>query len=159
MYCHGHKRKRWIAFECDDGWFDLIDNLSYCITNHIRSSRALTASSIRFNRALKKASEGDPSWMRHYLKNFSEDAVNRYLMEQLDGPLQFREVGKPCHKVKVAQVKEKFGSLRFYINGADDTIFGMISLAETMSTRTCEVCGDKGKIKAGGWIKTLCDKH
>jgi hypothetical protein len=25
--------------------------------------------------------------------------------------------------------------------------------------RTCEVCGQPGKRREGGWIKTLCDEH
>ena len=62
--------------------------------------------------------------------------------------------------VKVVQVKEKFGGLRFYINGGNEKIYGMISLAEQLSTITCEVCGSKGKLREDrAWLRTLCDEH
>lgn len=59
----------------------------------------------------------------------------------------------------IQQVKEKFGSLRFYVDREDSEISAMISLAEEMSSRTCEVCGCPGTTRPGRWIKTLCDKH
>ena len=61
--------------------------------------------------------------------------------------------------VTVDQVKEKFGALRFYVTGSDYMIDGMICMAEYMSSRICEECGDKGHLRYGGWIKTACDKH
>ena len=48
-------------------------------------------------------------------------------------------------QVTLDQVKEKFGSLRFYITGGDDYIRGMVTMAETMSGVTCEVCGNIGE--------------
>jgi len=59
----------------------------------------------------------------------------------------------------VAQVKEKFGGLRFYIDGSNDDYQARIQQAEKLSEETCEICGGKGKRRAGGWIQTLCDKH
>lgn len=60
-------------------------------------------------------------------------------------------------QVEAVQVKEKFGQLRFYINGADDYVHGMISLAETMSYATCEMCGSTTDIMhTSGWVKTIC---
>ena len=61
--------------------------------------------------------------------------------------------------VYIAQIKEKFGGLRFYVDGADETVHMLISFAEGISFSTCEVCGDKGKERREGWIKVLCDKH
>ena len=62
-------------------------------------------------------------------------------------------------QVTVDQCKEKFGTLRFYYEGGDEYINGLVSMAESMSEVTCEVCGNPGKRRAGGWIKTLCDPH
>ena len=31
--------------------------------------------------------------------------------------------------------------------------------AEDLSCKTCEDCGQPGKSRQGGWIKTLCDEH
>jgi len=54
---------------------------------------------------------------------------------------------------------EKFGGLRFYYDGGDEQIHGMVRMAESWAARTCETCGDPGKSRNGGWIRTLCDKH
>lgn len=62
-------------------------------------------------------------------------------------------------QVVVDQCKEKFGTLRFYYEGGDEYIKGLVSMAESLSEVTCEVCGNPGKRRAGGWIKTLCDHH
>ncbi len=59
----------------------------------------------------------------------------------------------------VQQIKEKFGTLRFYLDRQDDEIHAMIMLAEEMSSRICEVCGCPGTIRPGSWVKTYCDKH
>lgn len=60
---------------------------------------------------------------------------------------------------EICQVKEKFGGLRFYINDAPREVFDIISKYEDMSYKTCEVCGQPGIQRPGGWIETLCDKH
>jgi len=63
--------------------------------------------------------------------------------------------------IKVAQIKEKFGTLRFYVWSATDEIFDMINTAEQRSGCVCERCGiedETVKTRNGGWIYTLCDK-
>ncbi len=62
-------------------------------------------------------------------------------------------------QVVAEQVKEKFGTLRFYYHGGDDIIDGMVSMAESMSAVTCEECGKPGYQSIGGWIVTLCKEH
>jgi len=59
-------------------------------------------------------------------------------------------------QVVVQQVKEKFGTLRFYYTGGDEYIAGLVSMAESMSACTCESCGILGKQTGGGWIRTIC---
>lgn len=59
-------------------------------------------------------------------------------------------------QVVAAQVKEKFGGLRFYADGADDEVRGMIQMAEAISYRICEECGSPGRPSKEGWIRTLC---
>lgn len=59
----------------------------------------------------------------------------------------------------VHQTKEKFGGLRVYIGTGSDVLWDRIDEAEDESLRTCEVCGELGKIRNGGWLKTLCDLH
>ena len=62
-------------------------------------------------------------------------------------------------QVTVAQIKEKFGGLRFYYDGGDDTIDGMVRMAESWASVSCEECGAPGVQRPGGWVKTLCDQH
>ena len=61
---------------------------------------------------------------------------------------------------QVCQVKEKFGGLRFYINGGSDDIFKRITKAENDSYEICEVTGKSGKLRTDlGWYVTLCDEE
>lgn len=62
-------------------------------------------------------------------------------------------------QVVVAQIKEKFGGLRFYYDGGDEYISGLVSMAESWADVVCEECGGIGKRRNGGWIRTLCDRH
>lgn len=62
--------------------------------------------------------------------------------------------------VQVAQVKEKFGTLRFYVYGADPDLQHRIAVAEEKSAHICELCGEEGALKnIGSWLKTLCPTH
>ena len=64
-----------------------------------------------------------------------------------------------CPQVVVMQVKEKFGGLRFYYEGGDEYIHGLVSMAESWADIACETCGGIGKRRGGGWVRTLCDVH
>jgi hypothetical protein len=68
----------------------------------------------------------------------------------------FRTVPESIPQVTLDQVKEKFGTLRFYYTGGDDYISGMVSLAESMTGVTCEECGNGGERRGGGWVHTYC---
>jgi len=57
------------------------------------------------------------------------------------------------------QVKEKYGTLRFYYYGGDNYIDGVVAMAEFLSGVTCETCGAPGKTRGSGWVRTLCDEH
>ena len=60
-------------------------------------------------------------------------------------------------QVVAAQVKEKMGELRFYVDGGDATTQGMIQMAEAMSSRICELCGNPARDNKGsGWLHTTC---
>lgn len=61
--------------------------------------------------------------------------------------------------ITITQIKEKFGGLRFYVDGCSNTAWKLIEEAEELSETTCEVCGEPGKSRGGGWISVLCDKH
>lgn len=62
-------------------------------------------------------------------------------------------------RFEVVQVKEKLGTLRFYVSHHSDAINERITEAQKESSRTCEVCGQPGRTRSGGWVQTLCDEH
>lgn len=59
----------------------------------------------------------------------------------------------------IAQVKEKFGTLRYYTGPMTDQGYIYIAEAENLSAITCEECGRPGKLRdeKNRWIRTLCD--
>ncbi len=60
---------------------------------------------------------------------------------------------------RLAQVKEKFGGLRFYVDDASDEVHAAIDRAERRSYRTCEVCGARGRLMGDGALGTRCVAH
>jgi hypothetical protein len=63
---------------------------------------------------------------------------------------------------KAVQIKEKFGSLRFYTDAIQgervyiEAVYASISMAERLSRRTCECCG-RPSYPSGEWrIKNFC---
>ena len=74
-------------------------------------------------------------------------------------PEAMREVPEIIPQVTLDQVKEKFGTLRFYYSGGDEYISGLVSMAESMSGVTCEECGSPGETKGQGGLVTLCETH
>jgi hypothetical protein len=84
------------------------------------------------------------------------------ILDQLMGNIQHHIDWKNRKEEVVAQVtldqvKEKFGTLRFYYSGGDDAIDGMVRMAESMSGVTCEECSAPAKTHGPGWIRTICE--
>ena len=69
-----------------------------------------------------------------------------------------------CEKIKdykdveFFQIKEKFGELRMYTGAVTDKVHDIIEEACEQSVTVCEACGKPGKIRGGGWVRTLCDE-
>lgn len=85
----------------------------------------------------------------------------------------------PC--MRVAQVKEKYGGLRLYWDHNEEhcthtkwvsvderepdpdghfrRLMGVTDGLDHASNFMCESCGQYGRARRGGWIKTLCDDH
>jgi hypothetical protein len=55
------------------------------------------------------------------------------------------------------QVKEKYGSLRFYMSSATDEIYDLITDSEDLSGQICENCGEIGEMRGPKWFNVLCD--
>lgn len=78
------------------------------------------------------------------------------LCESIQSYIDHNEKG---YQLEATQVKEKYGTLRFYTNGKPDIIHGMIWLAEHLSGYICEECGSmEGVTQTTGWIVSLCPK-
>lgn len=70
------------------------------------------------------------------------------------------EMKKFGYKCCASQVKEKFGTLRFYMAMSDPEMDALIREAEKESAKTCEVCGKPGTFSAPGtWLEVRCKEH
>lgn len=58
-----------------------------------------------------------------------------------------------------SQIKEKYGTLRFYLTCGSDEMFKIVDEAERASQYICEECGKPGKLSGPGWLKTVCEEH
>lgn len=73
------------------------------------------------------------------------------------------QAANPPENFCVVQVKEKFGTLRFYVDNSNKEIDDLIHEAEMKSSSICEYCGSTEKIetradKGKYWIRTLCSE-
>ena len=74
---------------------------------------------------------------------------------------------KKC-PIIATQVKEKFGTLRFYSQWLGSVpaaclqdINDLICAAMKASEKTCEICGSRGSLMCNqyGWFRTVCKEH
>ncbi len=79
------------------------------------------------------------------------------LLDELSVKLEVINNSSDNPKAIATQVKEKFGGLRFYVESGTDEIYALIDEAESASRHTCEECGEKGILRQGVWMRTLCD--
>jgi hypothetical protein len=150
------------GFECGDGWYNIVDVLCGNIQHHVDQKRKDRARVLKFNRALKRALAGNTRPLQMHFTFGNKTKPDEWAIEYSNKAIaqaEFKEVPPHMPYVTASQVKEKFGGLRFYTNGYTDGISAMISMAESMSYRTCEVCGNPGRSNNHGWISTLCDTH
>lgn len=148
------------GFECDDGWFQLLDTMCSLIQNYTDWHNKQRCNAMRYNRALSKALKGDTLPLTKYFS--LKGKVTPWVETQVENSIKnkkLRHVPEKCHQVIVVQVKEKYGTLRFYYDGGDDYVRGVVAMAESISAHTCEVCGNPGTSNHNGWITVRCDEH
>lgn len=58
---------------------------------------------------------------------------------------------------RASQVKEKYGTLRFYMTSQTEAMDEEIRQAEEESATTCMRCGKAGLCNDSGWITCLCE--
>jgi hypothetical protein len=149
---HGDMKKTCMVWgmDCNNGWYWLIDNLCDSIQSYIDNNskrKRIKNSVVRFFiEVLWKLRKW--SFLRKKLSyEFIKGIEDRFEKEEYE----------TIPQVIATQVKEKFGGLRFYYNGGDEKIDGMVWLAEHMSYQICEECGTTENLgQTKGWIKTLC---
>ena len=82
-----------------------------------------------------------------------------WLIDNLCDSLQGYINANKKPQIVAAQVKEKYGGLRFYTNGETEMMGGMIWLAEHQSYGICEECGSTNNVsqfKESWVIYTRC---
>jgi hypothetical protein len=57
---------------------------------------------------------------------------------------------------KLMQIKEKFGTLRWYADYGSEATHRLETEAEIESAKTCEQCGKPGELSGKNWVSTLC---
>lgn len=149
------------GFEISDGWFHIIDNACKLIQSHIDWRNKEREKNIMFNEAVVKAQSGDLEDLYKALHIDKPNDMTDWQRQRFDEALAGgkREVSEAVPQFVAEQIKEKFGTLRFYYRGGDEYTNGVASMAEAMSGCTCEVCGKPGTTGGKGWIKTSCEEH
>jgi hypothetical protein len=144
------------GFECGDGWFNILDQLMGNIQHHIDWKEKQRNGAIKYNEMATQAKAGNFELFEEDMKALpNNEYKEKRLAEIVAG--DFRQVPESIPQVTLDQVKEKFGTLRFYYSGGDDIIDGMVRMAESMTGVTCESCGNVGETRGGGWIHTYCE--
>lgn len=164
-------RGAWVG---ERGWYYIIDNLCGLIQAQVDRSRQVRARALLQNRAMKTALAGDDTSLRMlvgHVKTRPEQAEYRALdtkwaswvdtaVEKMIARARAQGVPDPVpdaiEQVVVTEIKEKFGSMRFYYTGGDSVIEGLVAMAEAMSSTTCSNCGAVGRIGGSGWLSCRC---
>lgn len=73
-------------------------------------------------------------------------------------------LGADGGRFQLISIGEKYGCLRIHWEGslgpaAAAKVEEAVDLAEARSTTTCETCGRRGALRAGGWLVVRCGDH
>ena len=88
------------------------------------------------------------------------DGWRPLVVELLDKIQKIVDNNPEYSELRVLQIKEKYASLRVYLNYYFEEIEKLIDEYEEKSTHICEVCGEVGEAyDINHWYIVLCDKH
>lgn len=146
--------KHYGGFAIGEGWYPIIEALVGQIDHYTKWKRNTRAYDLRLDRARDR---GRDAVLKFICKGREPRDWDEERADEIMAVPQ--RITECVPWINVAQIKEKFGGLRFYYDGGDEHISGMVTMAESWAHRTCEQCGNKGKQRDGGWIRTLCDEH
>ena len=127
------------TFSCEDGWFNIIYQICKNVESHIQYITNQNVQNMKMKAEIESGKTVADYWKKRYDNN------------------ELVEVEVPSFMAE--QVKEKFGQLRFYYRGGDEHVISIVQMAYQMSSCTCEICGNFGKLRTLNWIRTLCDNH
>jgi hypothetical protein len=87
-------------------------------------------------------------WLSRYLQT--------YVDQQNEMAEKYPDTYQKVDQIKVLQVKEKFGTLRYYYRGGNEHTSAVVQFAEFISGYICEETGKTDNIgyNRKGWIKT-----
>lgn len=129
------------GIECKDGWFLHLDRMFESIQSMIDYSESNYEN---LNRVYNKL-----PWYKKIHSLYKRSRYN-YL----------RSNQSPIPQVVAVQIKEKFGTLRFYYIGGDERITPIVDFYESYTRYICEDCGSTIDIGCtSGWIRNVCQKH
>ena len=149
------------GFECGDGWYNILNQLMGNIQHHIDWKEKQHNWAVKYNKMAQAGKSGDAELFADLVaKEYADqptigaDYIRERCEDMIKNPL--RDVPELIPQVTLDQVKEKFGTLRFYYTGGDEYISGMVTMAEAMSGCTCEECSAPAETHGPGWIRTIC---
>jgi hypothetical protein len=146
------------GFECGNGWYLLIDKLCAMIQWEIDQQIKNLESDKKYNKMLISTQAGNCTLFNKYYKYCSTD-TNWLDKRKIEILKESPKIEKEVYQVVATQVKEKYGSLRFYVSGGNERTEAFISFAEHFSYSICESCGSMQNIKhSQGWIVTACQE-
>lgn len=148
--------KRYGGFAIGEGWYHIIESLVSEIDHYTKWKRNMRANDLYKLRAKNKGMEALIQFMAGDKGRIPSDWDIERAEDAMENGINLTPKVNWIH---VEQIKEKFGGLRFYYQGGDDEISGMVRMAESWANHACETCGNKGERRSGGWIRTLCDFH
>ena len=149
---------------CPIGWHTLVDDLLQSIKNQItnvyRSKLVVTNKKYYFWNGLSHIVNGSITILSKVVNNRT---INSKLFK-LDHKFRQRATKFRTYErvimepIIIEQIKEKFGTLRFYYSNGTPEIDGIVAFAEYLSSVTCEETGKRGELchNQRGWYKTLC---
>jgi hypothetical protein len=165
---------------CPVGWENLVDDLckaltSYCCMQQVYTEKYKPIRIVKewfYKKIFTKVFNPIYNKFNPYKKQiFSTAAQRAKFQEESKFKMgiwnclnKIRKIFYPYYKwdispvppVTIDQIKEKFGQLRFYYDGGDTKVAGMVSFAEYLSASICQNTGNRGSLcKRGSWYATL----
>jgi hypothetical protein len=128
------------GFQCSDGWYNLLYDLSYKLEELIKQETDTMC--VCWDKKELHGADGK-CMAQHTYRSVSSDC----------GCIGYEPL-RPC----ASTVKEKFGGLRVYMNMSTDEMEKLISEAENLSMVTCELCGSPGELQTvRHWMMVRCN--